>query len=159
MEEELTPLAVKRKKAVLDLAKSIADKLNKKIETGEETSAFVIALGIAILKDILDAGLTLTLIEFYPFLGQIPGILVSAILMYFLWGKGWFLKWKARAILFVIGDNIPLIDFLPLSTIMVLWAWRNVRKQAEEARGNMVDLHLKTFEELTKIDADVENET
>lgn len=138
--------------SVEDLAQRVADKLNKMIAQGHENTAFAIAVFLAILKDIVDIGLDFFGIGEIPILGQLPGLFISAILMYFLWGKGWFNKTKVKLVLWGLGffvDNLPfLINDLPMTTLTVFVAWHVIRKRARRAEQDLEKLHELTEEEL-----------
>ena len=143
--------------AVLELAQKAAVKLNKQIELGHETTAFTIAIVLAIFKDgALDIGLDL-LGGFgeIPILGQLPGLFVSAALFYFLWGKGWCNTTKVKAIIWILGifiDNLPLANELPMTVLTVFMAWHVVHKKAGEAEEKLQTLNEKTMEELEIIE-------
>lgn len=127
-------------------ARALAARLNREIEQGNDVAAFTIALFIALAKDGLDWVLDFILIGEIPVVGQVPGIFATAFLYYFLWGKGWLLKWRIRAIFWIFGfffDNLPLANNLPLSTLAVLWAWHNVRQRAAEAERELEGLQKK----------------
>ncbi|RJQ37202.1 hypothetical protein C4552_01750 [Candidatus Parcubacteria bacterium] len=132
---------------VMKEAKRIADKLNEQIERGNDGAAFTIALMLGLLKDgVLDWILDFLLIGEIPVIGQIPGLLVSGIIMYFLWGKGWFLKSKIRVMYWILGlffDNLPLFNNLPLTTLVILYAWHNVRKDMREAEEKREELETQ----------------
>ncbi|MBI2451093.1 MAG: hypothetical protein HYV52_02015 [Parcubacteria group bacterium] len=147
-------------KAALAIAQRIANKLNNLIEQGHDTIAFLLAILLAFLKDGMDVILDLMLIGEIPIIGQMPGILISAILMYFLWGKGWFNTTKVKIILWGLGvfaDNLPfLINDLPLTVLTVLMAWHVVRKRAKKAKKDLDKLSKKTIKELEQIDKELE---
>lgn len=137
-----------------DAAKSLAGKLNKQIEMGHESTAFSIAIMLAIMKDALDLGLDAVLIGLIPVVGQLPGYFLSAVLTYFLWGKGWFLKSKMKIIYLVCSvffDNLPLFNALPLNTINVLYAWKVVKESGESAAKTMENLHALSEKELAEL--------
>lgn len=122
-------------------AGAIAERLNREIEAGHDTSVFLFALGLALLKDgLLDWGLNLLGIGLIPIVGQIPGWLVSGILYYFLWGKGWFRRTKIRIsywILALFFDNLPGFEELPLTIIEVGFAWWVIRHRARQAETEL----------------------
>jgi len=138
------------KKVISDIAKRVADKLNQQIALGHETTAFLIAVSIAILKDLLDI-LQLGIPLLGPFL--------SLILFYFLWGKGWFLSTRVKLIWWILGffiDNLPFISVLPINTIIVLWAWRIVSKKAKKAENKLENLPIITERELQRLDENID---
>lgn len=147
------------KQATLALAGRTAEKLNEMIEQGHETGAFVIAILLACIKDGMDDILDLLLIGNIPILGQLPGFFVSATLMYFLWGKGWFNTTKVKVIVWVLGffiDNMPAVNALPLTVLSVIMAWHVVRKKARGAEEKLQNLHQYSFEELENINEEAE---
>jgi hypothetical protein len=145
---------------VLEAAKRVAVKLNKLIEDGHDTTAFFIAIILASFKDCVDLGLDLFfLIGEIPILGQLPGLFISATLMYFLWGKGWLNKTKIKIIWWVFGlffDNLPLLNDIPMTVFTVLIAWHVVRKKAGQAEEDLEKLSEKTQEELEEIERETE---
>ncbi len=126
---------------VTRVAGAIAERLNREIEAGHDASVFIFALWLAILKDgLLDWGLNLIGIGLIPIVGQIPGWLVSGILYYFLWGKGWFRRTKIRVgywVLALFFDNLPGFEELPLTTIEVCLAWWMIRHRARQAETEL----------------------
>jgi hypothetical protein len=140
--------------SVTNAAKSLVDKLNKKIAMGEETTAFSIALLIAVIKDSMDIILDLAIIGLFPIIGQLIGYFVSTFLFFFLLGKGWILNKKLKIMYWILGfffDNLPLFNALPVSTLNVLYAWRVVRKNGEKAKKTKAmfkELTEKQIEEL-----------
>lgn len=75
---------------------------------------------LAAAKDVLDWALDFILIGEIPFIGQIPGILFTAFLIYHLWQKGLFKQKGIRRVLSFAGfavDNLPLVNNLPLGII------------------------------------------
>ncbi|MEK7643142.1 MAG: hypothetical protein AAB372_01710 [Patescibacteria group bacterium] len=148
--------AERLKHLVVDAAERVARKLNELIAQGHDTTAFSIALFLALLKDVvLDFLLDFTGIGLIPVLGQLPGLFVSAALMYFLWGKGWFLAPRVRIIWWIFGfffDNLPLFEELPITIIVVLYAWHIVRKRAEKAQAQLENLNSLTERELEEIE-------
>ncbi len=146
---------------VLEAAERVARKLNKLIEDGHDTTAFLIAILLAAFKDCVDLGLNLFLIGLFPILGQLPGLFISATLMFFLWGKGWFNKTKIKIIWWVFGiffDNLPLLNTMPMTVFTVLMAWHVVRKKARKAEEDLEKIKEKTLEELEEIEKDTEIE-
>lgn len=140
---------------VFKTAERVAIKLNKLIEDGHDATAFFMAILLAAFKDCVDLGIDLVLIGEIPILGQLPGLFISATLMYFLWGKGWFNTTKIKIIWWVFGlffDNLPLLNALPMTVFTVLMAWHVVRKKAEGAEENLKELKKKTMRELEEIE-------
>ncbi len=142
-------------KLVTEMARKVAAKLNQLIAEGHDTTAFGIAIILAIIKDgLMDWALDFIIVGEIPILGQLPGIFLSAVLFYFMYGKGMFRgKIFARITLFFIADNLPFfINNAPITTLGVLYAWRNVRRKAREAEEHMKELSKKTQEELEAIE-------
>jgi hypothetical protein len=141
-----------------EAAKRLSDKLNKEIERGNDFIAFTFALLLAAIKDALDIGLTAMLVGLLPIIGAIPGIFLSLFLTFFLWGKGWFLKTKIKITWWVLGffiDNLPAVDVLPMNTLLVLYAWRNVRKRARAAEEKLEKIKELTWEEIEGLNKDI----
>ncbi len=133
---------ISMEESVKDLSERVAAKLNQLIAQGHDTIAFGIAIGLAILKDGVDE---------IPIIGWFLGLFVSATLMYFLWGKGWFNQTKVKIILWGFGlffDNIPILSVIPISVLTILMAWHIVRKRAKKAEEDLAELGKKTQEEL-----------
>jgi hypothetical protein len=141
---------------VTELAQRAAGKLNQLIAQGHDTTAFGIAIILACLKDGVDIGLDFIVIGEIPILGQLPGIFISASLMYFLWGKGWFNTTKVKILLWGLGmffDNLPfLVNDLPMTVLTVFMAWHIVRERAKKAEEDLGELSKKTQEELGAIE-------
>lgn len=147
---------IEAESGITEMAAKVAAKLNQLIAQGHDTTAFGVAIILACLKDGVDIGLDLIVIGEIPILGQLPGLFISATLMYFLWGKGYFNTTKVKIILWGLGffaDNLPfLINDLPMTVLTVLMAWHVVRKRARKAEENMQELSKKTEEELIAIE-------
>ena len=144
---------------VVQLAQSLAARLNQLIEDGHDVVAFGAMLCFAILKDFLDILLAFFLIGSIPIIGAIPGMFLSALIFYFLWGKGYFLRGRIRAWRWVLGffiDSLPVFNALPINTLMVLYAWHIVRKRGGKARKALESLKNATHEELREIDREFE---
>lgn len=142
-------------------AERIAGRMNERIARGEVTSTFAFAMGIAAFKDLIVdplAGFTAPL-----GIGFIVGalsVLVSATLLIFLYGKGFFLRAKARLLLWGLGlfiDGIAGLSVLPINMAMVYMAWRNVKKEAEKAKGDLGELNAKTSTELADLEKEYED--
>lgn len=134
------------------LASRVTTKLNKLIEEGHATAAFMIAGSLALLKDLLDI-FSIVIPILSPFL--------TAVLFLFWWGKGWFNKGKikvGRWILAQFFDNIPVLSMLPIATLQTLLAWRAVRKQARKAEMDLASLKSMSHEELTSLDEEYGDE-
>lgn len=128
-------------------------KLDEMIAEGHSTSVFVIGLTLALIKDgVMDWVFDFVLIGEIPIIGQIPGMLLSALLVYFMWGKG-MLKRKiaARFIIFMLADSLPFLNNLPLTTVAMLLSWRHIKQRARQAETDLGELHTKTQRELELI--------
>lgn len=135
------------------LAMRVAQELNRRIAMGQEKEVFVFAMALALFKDFLDVGLMTAA-------GYIT-VFISGVLMYFLWGKGWFLRQRARIIWWCFGflfDSLPLIGLVPINFIMVWLAWRNIQRDAEGAQVNLTNLNEKSEKELEEFAASEELE-
>ena len=147
-----------RKKTLL-VTELIAEKLNKQIAEGNDVLAFSIALALALIKDIVDVALDFIFgVGEIPVLGQIPGYIISGILTFFLWGKGWFLKPKIRLAYYGLGlfvDNLPLANNLPLQTLTVLYAWHNAREKAKQSQGWLQELGRASEKRIREIEREL----
>lgn len=127
-------------------AEAATQRLKREIELGQDATAFVIALLIAASKDGLDVALDIVVVGEIPFVGQIPGLLISLALTYFLWKKRWLgqsARLNVRAMYYglaLFGDNLPLINDLPLNVIAVLWAWHRIRNRAAAAAEELATM-------------------
>ena len=141
-----------------DAARLLVQKLNKEIADGHDSVAFMLAILLAIMKDGLDFILDILGVGLIPILGQIPGYFLSAFLMVFLWGKGYFLKGKIKIIYWIFGlffDNLPAFNALPLNTLTVIYAWHVVRKRAGKAREKLDDVKKLTEQEVEDLNNDI----
>ncbi len=121
------------KQGIVHEARKLADKLNVEIEKGHDTTAFMIAVLLASFKDFLDIVLDFLVIGFIPGVSFAIGLFLTTFLFFFLLGKGWFLTTRIRIWFFVFGlfvDGLPLFNALPINTILVLYAWRLIKKRA-----------------------------
>ncbi len=145
------------------LARKIAVKLEKQIRDGDDVAAIGILIFLAFLKDgLLDIGLNFLGIGLVPVIGQIPGWFVSATLYYFMYGKGYFLKQRARmnmrGWLFVFGfilDGLPAVEELPITTLTVAHTIRLVKKRARQAKKDLDSLRTSTQEQITSLDKEL----
>lgn len=141
-------------------AERIARGMNQRIAEGEVTSTFAFAMGLAAFKDlVLDPLAGFTAILGIGFIIGALSLLVSATLLIFLYGKGFFLRAKARLLLWGLGlfiDGIAGIGVLPINMVMVYMAWRNVKNEAEKAKEDLGGLHTKTSAELAILEKEYE---
>ncbi len=157
--------------SVENLATKISGKLNEEIASGNEIGAFTIALMMAAAKDVMDLSyLTLIgLIQGIPIVGQAiavviaplkiaVGLLLTLSLQYFLFRKGFLKKLKVRVYYWIFGflfDNLPAFDALPIQSLMVIVAWRTVRKRAGNAREKLKQIKGRSEAELQQIYRDL----
>lgn len=137
-----------------------ADKLEEMIAKYDR-EAFVIILALALIKDgALDVLLDFVGIGLIPFVGQIPGTFLSAVIFLLMWRKG-MLKGKimARVLFLFIGDNIPLLEEFPFTTFAVLFAWRGMVKKTRQAQSDKEALARATSDELEEIKKRYETES
>ena len=142
---------------ISEAARRTAEHLNKKIGRGEATTAFMVAMVLAGFKDFAD----LVILSWLPVIGTVLGAFISLTLFFFLLGKGWFLRWRIRIIYLVVGfffDNIPGFSALPMNMLAVLYAWHNVRKEADEATEKLKNLKNATASQLAEIESDFSEE-
>lgn len=144
--------------SINQLVARAAEKLNERIARGQDFSTFMFVILIAGIKDAADI-YTLSV-------AGVVLIFINLFLMYFLFRKGWFLRTKARILARValwvasmIFDNVPGIGLMPMTTIMVLLAWRNVRQDAARAEVDLPELETKTEEELRELAEEGSGET
>jgi len=105
-----------------------AAKLVKDIENGDSTSV-VFALFVAVMLDVLTLFSSVTpLASFISFFGAV-------ILTFILWDAGSFIKMKVRLIIWIAAaiEIIPIIGFMPIWTIALIWAIFVIKGRAREA--------------------------
>lgn len=140
--------------AIKGFAESVANKLNRMIAEGHDTTAFLIVMLLAIAKDgLLDIGLDFLGIGLIPIIGQVPGYFLSAVLFYIMHGKG-MLRGKlfARVLIMFFADSLPIVEELPITVFAVLFAWRGLVKKAQKAEVDLVNLKNKTETELKELE-------
>lgn len=142
-------------------AERIARGMNQRIAEGEVSSTFAFAMGIAAFKDlIIDPLAGFTAIFGIGFIIGALSVLISATLLAFLYGKGFFLRAKARMLLWSLGlfiDGIAGLSVLPINMAMVYIAWRNVKKEAEKAKKDLGGLTTKTSTALADLEKEYED--
>jgi len=141
-------------KQTMDLAERARYKLAELIRNGNDTTVLIIGLTLAIIKDtVMDVGLDfLGGFGEIPILGQLPGWGISALLIFFMSGKG-MLKSKitVKVILYLL-DLLPfLVNDLPFTTLSVLYSWNDVKEKALKAEGDMEVLEDMTEAQLQQI--------
>lgn len=154
---------------ILQISERIAGKLNKMIADGHETMPFLIALTLAFIKDFSDIGLSLlglmvsagtagALLPAVEAIATVVGWMLSGILTYFMWGKGYLNESKVRLTWYLLGflfDNLPGINAMPMTVFLVIWAWHVVRKRARHAKKDLEELNQKTGTELEAIEQEM----
>jgi hypothetical protein len=117
---------------------------------------FKIALLSAILKDVLEWFALLTVVGTIPVIGSIVTFFIEVWITVFLYQHGWFRGGKVRRKIgkWVIGlvlENFPFLEILsniaPITTINVLWAWHDIKKEAKKAQ---VDVDTLKRDELRR---------
>ena len=118
--------------AELALEAELDDAESDATATGADTapasaSSMIVLLGFA--KDGFDLVMTALGIGLIPFIGQVPGMLFTAFLVYYQWSHGMMsggspVK-KALSLGASLFDNFPGAHLLPLSGIG-MWISRNV---------------------------------
>lgn len=149
-------VGIKRK--IVSQAQRLAEKLNKEIEKGNDTGAFMIALLLAAFKDFLDIILTLTLIGLIPGVTFAVGLFLTSFLFFFMLGKGWFLKIRLRIWFWILGlfiDGLPGFSALPINTLLMLYAWHLVKKRKAGAEIKLRDLNQLTEYEVNRLNNDI----
>jgi hypothetical protein len=121
-------------------ALSLAHTYRKKVKD-HDNSPFWVALVFAIILDLLDylditGGFIVAILKWFWF---IP----------FMFGRG---SWKAKLVSRIIvgADSIPFINWLPLCTVAVIYAWRKSAKEARVAKENLKEIE-KAHKEYKKI--------
>jgi hypothetical protein len=140
-------------------AEKLAGKLDEEIQRGHNTTAFSIALLIAVFKDFQDVILALVGLGEIPLLGEILGLFCFTCLTIFMFNKGFMLKTRLRIMWWVLGlivDNLPLFSILPIETILVLYAWYLVKKRSKKAKKAMEVLNLLSLKEIKLINDNIE---
>ncbi len=158
MAEETFTLRPGVQAKITDAARSLAGKLNKEIEKGNDNTAFMIAILLAVFKDFIDIILTFTMVGLIPGVNFAVGLFLTSFLFFFMLGKGWFLKWKLRIWFWVLGlffDGLPAFSALPVNSLLVLYAWRLAKKRKAHAEVKMKDLHNLTEKEIGALNADI----
>ncbi len=145
-------------KKIISGAQELAQKLNTEIEKGNDTFAFMIALGLAAFKDFLDIILTATLLGLIPGVNFGIGLFLTSFLFFFMYGKGYFLKWRLRFWFWVLGlifDGFPGLAAFPTNSLLVLYAWRLAKKRAAKAKIKLKDISNLTAQEISSLNNDI----
>jgi len=124
----------KRNKLV---AKASAPILRKMMKAVEDKNLWVwpFAIGLALLNDFLD----ILIIGSIPIVGDVVDVLTGFILFMFLLNLGGHIRLKVRLAIFLATffELIPLVDFIPVWTISILYAWYIANKEGEEAEQKL----------------------
>ena len=99
------------------------------------------AIGLAILNDFLD----ILVIGSIPIIGDAVDILTGFILFMFLFNIGGHVRIKVRVAIFLANflELIPLVDFIPVWTISIFYAWYIVNKRGRKAEQDLKKLKYK----------------
>ncbi|RJQ32902.1 hypothetical protein C4572_00320 [Candidatus Parcubacteria bacterium] len=139
---------------ISSIANDVAEKLEKMIEKGNDKSAFFIVLIIGLAKDgLLDIALDFLGVGLIPIIGQIPGFFLTSVLFYLMWGRG-MLKGRifAWVLSMFIGDSLPIIEELPLTTIAILFAWKGLLKRIKKIKEEREKLANMTDDEIKEVE-------
>lgn len=117
--------------------------LNKMMKAVEDRDLWVwpFALMLALLNDFLD----LLIIGSIPIIGDIIDLFTGFILFMFLLNLGGHIRIKVRAVIFAASffELIPLVDFIPVWTISILYAWHITRQEGEKAEQTLKKIRTK----------------
>ena len=139
-------------------ARDLAEKLNGEIGKGNDVGAFTIALSLALCKDFLDILLTVFLVGLIPGVSFLLGLFLTSFLFFFMLGKGWLLRWRLKFWFGFFGlfiDGLPLLNTLPTNTLLVLYAWRIVKKRAAKATLKLRELDKMTNYEIEELNSEI----
>lgn len=146
---------------VVSAAEGLAQKLNKEIEKGNATGAFMIAILLATFKDILDIYLNALNITFVGVLSGVEfvvSLFLTSFLFFFMLSKGWFLKTRIKIwywILSIFFEGLPGFSLLPISTLLVLYAWRLAKKRKAHAEIKLENLDNLTTQEIASLNNNI----
>ncbi len=146
---------------MVSAAEGLAQKLNKEIEKGNATGAFMIAILLATFKDILDIYLNALNITFVGVLSGVEfvvSLFLTSFLFFFMLSKGWFLKTRIKIwywILSIFFEGLPGFSLLPISTLLVLYAWRLAKKRKANAEIKLENLDNLTAQEINSLNNDI----
>ncbi|MCF7865582.1 MAG: hypothetical protein K9M11_03700 [Candidatus Pacebacteria bacterium] len=139
---------------IIEGARRLAERLNKEIEKGNDTGPFLVALGVAVLKDTMDIVLSFAVVGLVPGVGWAISLFVTTFLFFFMLGKGWFLSTRLRIWFWVLGffvDGLPVFGDLPISSILVIYAWHLTKKKAEESSVKLKNLNRLTRRDMKRL--------
>lgn len=121
----------------------VAGELAELIENGHKTTAFFLALLLAVISDFAD----FFVLPALPLVGDALDLFTGGALTIFFWHIGGFIKIKVR--LFVWGASLfellpfGINDIVPTYVLGVVLAWHIVNKTAKEAEDKMKALEEK----------------
>lgn len=142
----------------ISAAETLARKLNKEIEKGNDTVAFLIAMLLAGFKDFLDIILNVLLIGEVPGVNFLTGLFLTSFLFFFMLKKGYFLKTRLKIWFWVLGlffDGLPLFSTLPTNVLLVAYAWRLAKKRKAHAEIKLENLDNLTTQEITSLNNNI----
>jgi hypothetical protein len=93
-----------------------------------------------------------------PGVTWLTGAFLTGFLFYFMYGKGYFLKWRLRFWFIVLGwfvDGLPGFNALPINTLLVLYAWKLARKRKENAHSMLENFHSLSDKEIEDLNNDI----
>jgi len=124
----------KNSKIVSKISAPVLRKMMKAVED-KDTWVWPFAIGLALLNDFID----ILVIGSIPFLGDIIDITTGFILFMFLFNIGGHIRIKVRVAIILANffEFIPFVDFIPVWTICILYAWHIVRKRGKKAEEGL----------------------
>jgi hypothetical protein len=147
------------RRKIIESARKLAEHLNEEIEKGNDTGAFLIAIGVAVAKDSMDIILDLAVVGLVPGLGFAISLFVTTFLFFFMLGKGWFLQTRVRIWFWVLGlfvDGLPVFNALPIDTILVLYAWHLTKKRSGESAEKLKSLNSLTRRNVRRLNQTIQ---
>ena len=125
-----------RARVTADANSPEAAKLQKDIDRSKDTFVFTIALALALTHDLGD---------FIPLFGQVGGPILAALNWWFLTSNDWFRESETqlRALYLWLAffvDSIPVVNMLPLNTLIVLYAWSGIQDAGKAAQKRLAEL-------------------
>ena len=111
----------------------MALKARRAINDGQFTP-FIPALAFALADDaIFDPILVIPIVGIAV---ALPSLFITIYLFIFLFGRG---TWKVRVIVFALQvvDWFPILNLLPMSTVSVLYVYRQAKKKSDQAKKEL----------------------
>lgn len=148
-------------------ARSLVYKLNEEIDKGNDMFAFTTALMLAMFKDFIDlcffalkvklaaTGIGIAIVLPLALFAWATGVFLTVFIYFFLLGKGWCKRMRLRIIYWILGffvANFPVFSALPINTLLVLYAWRLVRKRGLQASRDLGEINIKTRKDLLELE-------